>query len=98
MDDLKEGFYTAHLRDESLLCYVYMGTDGQTYAKFPKTAPLPILSQPQSHPNYILLSNLTPVSPNQHLDDALTMIQFIYQNQGRLQERSRLEKTTQIIE
>ncbi|MDP2925843.1 MAG: hypothetical protein Q8N99_05720 [Nanoarchaeota archaeon] len=97
MDNLKEGFYTAHLRDESLLCYVYTGKDGETFAAFPNRSPFPVLSQPAGHPDYILLSNLAPVSPDQHLNDALSMIKFIYQNQGRLQKQSKLETTAQSV-
>lgn len=85
--ELEEGFYTANLRDEKLLCYVCRTRRGATVAKFSDGRELPVSDRPMTGP-YILTPNLKPTNPDEHLGRALDTLKFIYMNQGRLEAKT----------
>ena len=95
LEDLEEGFYIvnlSHLRDRrDLLCYVSR-RGAEAFVEFPNTGPFPVVLQHQDSPNYVLLSDLRPTYPSQELKEAQKMIEFIYKNQGRLQQVKNLQE------
>lgn len=85
MGEIEEGFYVAHLDDLELFCYVH-SEEGRVFAEAVDGVQWPVLSQPGDWP-YILSENLRRTSPNQHIEEALTELKFIYENTSRLLER-----------